>query len=206
MDENTPTTEPGGLNRRDMLRRSALVGGALIWTAPAVQTLAAPAFAAGSTTPGDQCDGHSGSISYVVALIKCGNSYYLVKYSATGEGAMACGDSVSVSSDDNFCTTGLNALKTKAGTALLGTCPPGVSGGTNCSTTNQLACDLEIVLPVGCSLEGYVLHDGRHPDAAVTTTRASTTTAAVSRRTVATPPGSRSRTSRRPARSASTSD
>lgn len=34
--------------RRDVLRRSALVGGALAWTVPGVQTLAAPAFASGS--------------------------------------------------------------------------------------------------------------------------------------------------------------
>jgi hypothetical protein len=40
---------PGdGMNRRDVLKRGALVGGALVWTVPAVQTLAAPAFAAGS--------------------------------------------------------------------------------------------------------------------------------------------------------------
>jgi hypothetical protein len=34
--------------RRDALRRGALVAGATVWAAPAVQTLAAPAFAAGS--------------------------------------------------------------------------------------------------------------------------------------------------------------
>jgi hypothetical protein len=44
----------GGTSRRDVLKRGALVGGALIWTAPAVQTLASPAFAAvGSDVPGD---------------------------------------------------------------------------------------------------------------------------------------------------------
>jgi hypothetical protein len=34
--------------RRDALRRGALVAGATVWAAPAVQTIAAPAFAAGS--------------------------------------------------------------------------------------------------------------------------------------------------------------
>jgi hypothetical protein len=43
------------LSRRDMLRRSVLVGGAMVWVAPAVQTLATPAFAAGSPVPGDSC-------------------------------------------------------------------------------------------------------------------------------------------------------
>jgi hypothetical protein len=48
-------TESGGLSRRDVLRRSALVGGTMVWMAPAVQTLATPAFADGSPVPGDQC-------------------------------------------------------------------------------------------------------------------------------------------------------
>ena len=41
-----------GMNRRDVLRRGAMVGGALVWTAPAVQSLAGPALAAqGSVAP-----------------------------------------------------------------------------------------------------------------------------------------------------------
>ena len=39
---------PGGLDRRSVLRRGAVLGGALVWTVPAVQTIAGPAFAAGS--------------------------------------------------------------------------------------------------------------------------------------------------------------
>lgn len=48
--ENTPIPGegPGGLDRRTVLRRGAILGGALVWTVPAVQTLAGPAFAAGS--------------------------------------------------------------------------------------------------------------------------------------------------------------
>lgn len=52
MNDTTPDTDSGGMSRRDMLRRSALVGGAVVWMAPAVQTLAAPAFAAGSLVGG----------------------------------------------------------------------------------------------------------------------------------------------------------
>lgn len=44
----------GGLNRRDVLKRGAAVGGALVWTVPVVQSLASPAFAAGSSA-GDSC-------------------------------------------------------------------------------------------------------------------------------------------------------
>jgi hypothetical protein len=48
--DNTPTVgeEQGGLDRRTVLRRGAILGGALVWTVPAVQTLAGPAFADGS--------------------------------------------------------------------------------------------------------------------------------------------------------------
>jgi hypothetical protein len=54
MDETTtPKPEGSGLSRRDMLRRSALVGGTMVWMTPAVQSLASPAFAAGTTAGGD---------------------------------------------------------------------------------------------------------------------------------------------------------
>jgi hypothetical protein len=41
-------TDDQGLTRRETLRRGALVAGATVWAVPAVQTLAQPAFAAGS--------------------------------------------------------------------------------------------------------------------------------------------------------------
>lgn len=41
--EGTP-----GLDRRKVLQRGAILGGALVWTVPAVQTLSGAAFAAGS--------------------------------------------------------------------------------------------------------------------------------------------------------------
>lgn len=43
-----------GLGRRDVLKRGALLGGAVIWTTPVVQSLASPAFANGSP-PGAAC-------------------------------------------------------------------------------------------------------------------------------------------------------
>lgn len=39
------------ISRRTMIRRSAIVGGALVWAAPVVESLAPPAFAAGSPPP-----------------------------------------------------------------------------------------------------------------------------------------------------------
>jgi hypothetical protein len=40
-----------GVSRRDMLRRSAIAGGALLWVAPAIQSMAPKAFAQ-ATNPG----------------------------------------------------------------------------------------------------------------------------------------------------------
>src|SRR5687767_6787039 len=40
--------QPGGIDRRSLLRRSAVVSGVVVWTTPVVQTVMSPAFAAGS--------------------------------------------------------------------------------------------------------------------------------------------------------------
>lgn len=48
MDSPETEDEQTGMNRRDLLRRGAILGGALAWTVPAVQTLSGAAFAAGS--------------------------------------------------------------------------------------------------------------------------------------------------------------
>ena len=50
MTDETPNS--GGISRRDVLRRGAIVGG-VVWSVPIVQSLASPAFAAGSEAPED---------------------------------------------------------------------------------------------------------------------------------------------------------
>jgi len=57
------TPQQGGLSRRDMLKRSAVVGGALVWTTPAVQSLAGPAFASEATVQFDES-------SYVAMVVE----------------------------------------------------------------------------------------------------------------------------------------
>jgi hypothetical protein len=56
--------QKSGPSRRDMLRRSALVGGAVLWTTPVVQSLASPAFAGSSPVPGDNPCEHRFFIKY----------------------------------------------------------------------------------------------------------------------------------------------
>lgn len=45
MSDEIDTPDQSGLSRRDVIRRGAIVGGALVWTTPVVQSLAGPAFA-----------------------------------------------------------------------------------------------------------------------------------------------------------------
>ena len=48
MHDETNIEVPTSLRRRSFIKRSALVGGATVWAAPTIQSLASPAFAAGS--------------------------------------------------------------------------------------------------------------------------------------------------------------
>jgi hypothetical protein len=55
-DADVPMDETGG-SRRDFIKRSAIVGGALVWAAPAVQTIGMRAAAAQTISPPDApCD------------------------------------------------------------------------------------------------------------------------------------------------------
>ena len=73
---NEEIDETPGFSRRDMLRKTAIVGGALVWTAPAVQSLAGPAFAqtVGSPRGAEVC------------------TYYAVSLTIQGTGSYTCAD------------------------------------------------------------------------------------------------------------------
>jgi hypothetical protein len=64
-----------GISRRTLLRRGAVVGGALVWSVPVVSTLAAPAAAAG--TP-------AGGMSFVAVLLEKGGLWYRLKWDVEG--------------------------------------------------------------------------------------------------------------------------
>lgn len=51
-EHQAPDSPESGVDRRTLLKRSAVVGGALVWATPVVQSIASPAFASGS--PGGQ--------------------------------------------------------------------------------------------------------------------------------------------------------
>lgn len=63
-----------GISRRTLLRRGAVVGG-LVWTAPIVHTLAAPAASAGTPVEG---------ISFVAIVLRCNGVHYRMKWEVEG--------------------------------------------------------------------------------------------------------------------------
>jgi hypothetical protein len=76
----TVADEPTGLSRRSMLKRSAVVGGTLLWVTPTVTVLSAGPAAAGSPTP--RGDGTPLKASYYILAIRCGTTKYLIKVNA----------------------------------------------------------------------------------------------------------------------------
>lgn len=79
----TGAEERSGLSRRDMLRRSAVAGGTLLWVTPVVSVLSAsPAFASEVA----QGDGSRMDASYYLLAFNCGGTYYLVKVGSTEQG------------------------------------------------------------------------------------------------------------------------
>jgi hypothetical protein len=148
-----------GLDRRQMIKRAALVGGALVWATPVVQSIGGTAFA---TTGSPGGGGGQQALSEVTIVLRCGTegnyTYSWAKYLAGGNGTPAeCSLSVNVaesngSNPDPVCAAGEVALAAQipAG-ATLGSCATGSvdANGTLCVT-----------VPAGCTLLGWTVHDG----------------------------------------------
>ena len=81
MDEIDITGGESGIDRRDFIRKSALVGG-MVWAAPMVSSLGRPAFAITGeiTPPGQPSPDPEGSISYVAFIVRNAGSGARFKY------------------------------------------------------------------------------------------------------------------------------
>lgn len=161
-----PTIPDTDVSRRDMLRRSALVGGSLVWATPVVQSLASPAFAAGSVA--EEPPAQNGYPSYVFVFFKRRLAdgrfaYYQVKY---GQDEVAQGNCratrQNVSADQGFGPDYYDDVVELLGIGgagqpqfqTPGTCPPGVVASTDA------AGDLVLDLPPDTKIIGWLLHDG----------------------------------------------
>lgn len=131
-----------GLTRRDLLRRGAVVGGTLLWVAPAIQSIAPKAYAVqqvGSFKACCQCAGTRRQpagctvdvISYDQCFQLCGGPSNTAYY---GVGNYACQDGNCVALDENVeGTTGVTGTSGATGaTGVKGITgasgPSGVSG------------------------------------------------------------------------------
>jgi hypothetical protein len=106
-----------GLSRRNMLRKSALVGGTVL-AAPMVASLATPDYASAVSNPT--------SLSYVALMIVCGNTAYRMKIA--GDGSVVCGTSFNTPGEGD-CT-----LSAPGGTTISESCLAGVSISQNVAT------------------------------------------------------------------------
>jgi hypothetical protein len=77
--ERGPMDSSLGISRRTVLRRGAIVGGALVWITPVVQSLAGPAMATGTQI---------GDLSYVAVLLRCDGAWYRMKWDVTFLGSL----------------------------------------------------------------------------------------------------------------------
>lgn len=75
-DSSDPDGSPAGVSRRQILKRSALIGGTALWVAPTVLTITAAVPPGSDPHPGD---GSPLCADYYLLLFRCGGAYYLVK-------------------------------------------------------------------------------------------------------------------------------
>ena len=138
-EEIENTTE--GVSRRNMLKKSALVGGTMVWAAPVVQSFTAPAFAAG--TP--EIDGQA--ISYIALLLDCGGGKYRVKFEeSNGSFLLECG----VDFETGQCPEDL------PGSTVAG-CPAGLT-----ADDAVLNPDGSVTIDIGsCTIDDFVVKCGQ---------------------------------------------
>lgn len=124
-----------GISRRTLLRRGAVVGGALAWTVPVVSTLAAPSAAAG--TPAD-------GLSFVAILVECQGKWYRMKWEVDGS-------MLSLDTGPNFQIPGgpslLNGQTIESGAA------PGVTAVLNANGSLTVSLGM-------CVLQDFVVKRG----------------------------------------------
>ena len=130
-----------------MLKRSALLGGALVWTTPVVQSVGGAALA-DTTSPG------GGAPSYTLLVFKCGAEYYKAKIGQTGD--VDCGANggngpsqthAKLMVDEQLAGTGLTW-----DTIPNDGCPGSLSASVDASGL--------VVTHNGCSIVAWSVHDG----------------------------------------------
>jgi hypothetical protein len=154
-----PEERAEGMNRRDMLRRSALIGsaGVVAWAAPTVTAFAPRAFAQ-EGTGGLEGEPGTGAPSWTMIWYATESHYFRVKYEANEEGGFSTlcnAQKIHLSANDPTAATYFDAQEAKVGDRVRSTeCPPGVSSEETATGS------LQIVVEGDIKIIGWVLHDG----------------------------------------------
>lgn len=145
-----------GISRRQLLRRSAIVGGSPIWTIPAVQSVPAQALSAQGSVAGN------GAPSYVYVFYRKQQDgqklLYVVKY---GDGSANPATEAQLSNDEPQGQTLYSSFSSKSTangyTRSMGT----FDGATVVSTTSSLQVRID---DPSVSIGGWFMHDGSCKD------------------------------------------
>jgi hypothetical protein len=131
MDEEPRARPSGRLNRRDLLRRGAIVGGSLLWVAPAIQSLSprASAQTAGSPVFGC-CECRNGPVGG--ELCNAGQDHIECTTAGSGQ-APGSGPASSAADCQAYCASKQQAYCFHAGASPNITCVPGAHDRSFCS-------------------------------------------------------------------------
>jgi hypothetical protein len=132
-----PSEDGNGHSRRDILRKSALIGGAAL-AAPLVTSVVTPAYGATASNPTN--------LSYVAMTFTCGTTAYRMKIG--GDGSVQCGSTFNTPGDGD-CT-----LDVPNGTTLSEDCLAGVSITQDITTDPNT---VTIHFPATCKLRDYIV-------------------------------------------------
>jgi len=157
MTDEIDSTEGQGLDRRQMLKRTALVGGTLVWATPVVQSIGGTAFATETGSPGGG-GGGAQALSEVTFAIKCGDTYAWGKYLNGGTGAPAECDTDLNIPESNGANPDLTCEA--AEDKIDGLIPAGATKGTCVTGSVDANGTLCLTVPAGCTLVGWTVHDG----------------------------------------------
>ncbi|MGN6242355.1 MAG: hypothetical protein ACTHQ3_01615 [Motilibacteraceae bacterium] len=146
-----------GMDRRTVLRRGALLGGALVWSTPVVQSLGGTALAATGTPAGgggEVC----ADISYVIVVVKCDGKYYAYKMSKDN---VYDPEWIKKTQGDGSDVALANALKQSSDGDITGMLQQAKPATDLVTATGNANGDLVIqVNGIGCTIVTYVIHDG----------------------------------------------
>jgi hypothetical protein len=129
-----------GLTRRRFVQRAAVLGGTLVWVTPVINSVAQPAFAAG-TRPND--------ISYLAVLISSGPEWYRMKWNTASTGTLA------LETGPRFRVPGTTqTLQPPSGTVADGAAP-------GIGATYEADGSITLLLGVGCTLVTFAVKRGQ---------------------------------------------